>query len=79
MDAVMLRLLGSFLLYRTGRAMVSVTIFCPNPAQILRIGLVQNLRAVPLLDLNWYTVNVYSSRNKYAQARVFPEVSSECT
>jgi hypothetical protein len=39
--------------------MVSVTIFCPNPAQILRIGLVQNLRAVPLLDLNWYTVNVY--------------------
>jgi hypothetical protein len=33
------------------RAMVDVTIFCPNLAQFLRVGLVQNLRAVPLLAL----------------------------
>jgi hypothetical protein len=36
------------------RAMVDVTIFCPNLAQFLRVGLVQNLRAVPLLALNSY-------------------------
>jgi hypothetical protein len=34
------------------RAMVDVTIFCPNLAQFLYVGLVQDLRAVPLLALN---------------------------
>jgi hypothetical protein len=32
------------------RAMVDVTIFYPNLAQLLLVGLVQNLLAVALLD-----------------------------
>jgi hypothetical protein len=34
------------------RAMVDVTIFCPNLAQFLSVILIQNLRALPLLGLN---------------------------